>query len=551
MAADSTQKFLLGAHVDFIAAATSQADFEALEASIGRPLALDGDYQDWMPTSSPAGFPNLARIAWDKAAGRTIMISWRTDFQGATPNAGCATAADIIAGKYDKQMVGQATAIAAVGTDVLVRWHYEFTSNDDDTCFNNGIPVNSDFAAAGRNYVNSWKHIVDLFRANGANNVRWVWAPAASLFSNKDGSADPLTWTYFYPGDSYVDWIACDRYNKSDTPASFATDADIANFYSQTSPRGKPLMVSETAANNDPAQSPDAQTLWLTTIRTALPAKYPAIRALVWWNTANSDYLNANPKYGGTGYQLVGPGLAAYKALANDSYFGGQPPAPQMVSAASLQQGPEAPGSLVSIFGTGLAPASNGAIVTVKDSAGLQQPLTTLYVSPTQINAVMPATMASGSATFSIVPTGGAAIGGSLTVAPVAPAIFAANANGTGVAAAALTIQRADGSVVNDLAFTCPASGACIPKPVSVSNGNTVYLILYGTGFRNRSSLANTSVSFNSRTSAPLFAGAQGGFAGLDQVNVLIPSTLAGAGIVNIVLTADGHPSNTVTIQVQ
>jgi hypothetical protein len=314
---------MLGAHVDDEGSATVQADIQALEANIGRPLAIDSDYEDWMPTSNPSGFPNLARIAWDKAAGRMTMISWRTDFTAASPAGGCATAADIVAGKYDTQLVGQAKAIAGAGVNVLVRWHYEMTDNDDDTCFNNGVPVSSDFVQAGANFVASWKHIVDLFRTNGASNVQWVWAPSATLFSNKSGAVDPVTWTYFYPGDSYVDWIACDRYNKTDTPENAAADLNFADFYAQMSGRGKPLMISETAANNDPAQNPDPQTLWLTTLRTTIKTQYPAIRAFVWWDVAGSDYFNANPNYGGTGYQLTGPGLAAFKALANDPYFGG------------------------------------------------------------------------------------------------------------------------------------------------------------------------------------------------------------------------------------
>ena len=46
-----------------------------------------------------------------------------------------------------------------------------------------------------------------------------------------------------------------------------------------------------------------------------------------------------------------------------------------------------------------------------------------------------------------------------------------------------------------------------------------------------------------------LFAGAQGGFAGLDQVNIgPLPRSLAGAGEINVVVTAAGTTSNTVTI---
>jgi uncharacterized protein (TIGR03437 family) len=47
------------------------------------------------------------------------------------------------------------------------------------------------------------------------------------------------------------------------------------------------------------------------------------------------------------------------------------------------------------------------------------------------------------------------------------------------------------------------------------------------------------------------FAGAQGGFVGLDQANILIPSSLAGRGEVNVVLTVEGKSSNPVAINIR
>ncbi|HKQ76628.1 MAG TPA: SBBP repeat-containing protein [Blastocatellia bacterium] len=47
------------------------------------------------------------------------------------------------------------------------------------------------------------------------------------------------------------------------------------------------------------------------------------------------------------------------------------------------------------------------------------------------------------------------------------------------------------------------------------------------------------------------FAGAQGDFVGLDQVNVGLPRSLAGRGAVDIVLMADGVTANTVTARVK
>jgi uncharacterized protein (TIGR03437 family) len=47
------------------------------------------------------------------------------------------------------------------------------------------------------------------------------------------------------------------------------------------------------------------------------------------------------------------------------------------------------------------------------------------------------------------------------------------------------------------------------------------------------------------------FAGPQPTYPGLDQVNVVLPLTLRGAGESNVVLTVDGQISNTVTINVK
>ena len=47
------------------------------------------------------------------------------------------------------------------------------------------------------------------------------------------------------------------------------------------------------------------------------------------------------------------------------------------------------------------------------------------------------------------------------------------------------------------------------------------------------------------------FAGAQGGFVGLDQANVKLPASLAGKGSLSIQLTANGIATNEVNITFQ
>jgi uncharacterized protein (TIGR03437 family) len=72
-----------------------------------------------------------------------------------------------------------------------------------------------------------------------------------------------------------------------------------------------------------------------------------------------------------------------------------------------------------------------------------------------------------------------------------------------------------------------------------------------GTGFRNRSSLANVTATIGGTNAQVTYAGPQGTFVGLDQANIRIPASLAGRGEVNVVLTVDGKSTNPVVINVK
>ena len=98
--------------------------------------------------------------------------------------------------------------------------------------------------------------------------------------------------------------------------------------------------------------------------------------------------------------------------------------------------------------------------------------------------------------------------------------------------------------------FQCVAS-ACNSTPIALSANKTVYLIRYGTGIRNRSSLANATVNINCTDVPVLYAGLQSSYEGLDQVNVELPLSLSGTGEVNVELTVDGQTANVVTVNIQ
>jgi uncharacterized protein (TIGR03437 family) len=135
----------------------------------------------------------------------------------------------------------------------------------------------------------------------------------------------------------------------------------------------------------------------------------------------------------------------------------------------------------------------------------------------------------------------------------VAPGLFTANADGEGVGAALALRIKADGSQsYESVAQFDPAQNRFVARPIDFGpEGEQVYLVLFGTGIRHRSSLSSVRAVVGSRPAEVSFAGAQGDFVGVDQVNVLLPRVLAGRGELDLFLTVDGQLANPVRVRIK
>ncbi len=76
-----------------------------------------------------------------------------------------------------------------------------------------------------------------------------------------------------------------------------------------------------------------------------------------------------------------------------------------------------------------------------------------------------------------------------------------------------------------------------------------MFLSLFGTG--NRSSLGSVRAIIGGVEAPRRFAGDQGGFTGLDQINIELPRSLAGSGLVDVTLIVDGQIANVVQINIR
>ena len=229
------------------------------------------------------------------------------------------------------------------------------------------------------------------------------------------------------------------------------------------------------------------------------------------------------------------------------------------VQSAAAPSSAVAPDSLASLYGANLAPgvaqaalqplplALGGVTLSVTDAAGATRTAPLVYVSPVQINFVVPDGTAPGLATLVV-------SGQTFTAAvqPVAPTLFSMNGAGSGVAAATgIRVQAANPVLQSSVpVFQC-AGSSCVSVPIALGADTPVYVSFYGTGIRNRSSLANVAMTINGISVPVLYAGPAPGFTGLDQVNAGLVLSLRGSGESNVVLTVDGLAANTVTINVQ
>ncbi len=233
-----------------------------------------------------------------------------------------------------------------------------------------------------------------------------------------------------------------------------------------------------------------------------------------------------------------------------------------VVSAAS-DVGPLAPGSIASAFGSDLATTTllttlfdwpnllGGTNVSIRDNAGVSHVAPVDFVSRGQVNFQVPSNVATGAATVTITSADGTVSTGAVQIATVAPGLFAANSNGQGVAAAVVVQVAPDGTQTTSVPFVCgPITLSCVTVPITVNsaNGAQTILELYGTGIRNVSLLAAVTCTIGGIQVQVQYAGPQNQYQGLDQVNVVLPASLANQGQLGIVLSVQGQTSNTVVV---
>ena len=190
----------------------------------------------------------------------------------------------------------------------------------------------------------------------------------------------------------------------------------------------------------------------------------------------------------------------------------------------------------------------SASTVRVRDALNVERNAGLFFVSPNQVNYLIPDATAPGVATVTFTSGTGVVSSGTITIASVNPGFFTVRQDGTGIPIG--EIQRVRNGTTIGFEPVWAGSGATATSvPIEWKDVNDIlYLVLYGTGIRNRSQLLNVTAVVGGVNSQVVFAGPQGNFAGTDQVNILLNRGLAGSGNVNVIVGVETRTANTIQV---
>ncbi len=270
-----------GIFVGSVGCTTPQTDYHCLRTfplSFRHSLSYFVAFSDWT-TSLESFIKQDYMVAWP-AQNVSPLITW-------VPNGVKYT--DLASGKWDAYLIASAQAVKAYNGTIFLRPFHEFNGK----WFSYGLVNQGADAAADKHFIAAWRRMVWIFRQQGVTNVRWVWC-----FAN-NGSPNPVknTWNdpaNAYPGDQYVDWVAFDAFNRGNQALQLpwlTFDQLVGASYAKavSISANRPVMIAE-LASNEWGDDGMLKSQWFSTLFSELPAAYPHLRAISYFNYSRSPY---------------------------------------------------------------------------------------------------------------------------------------------------------------------------------------------------------------------------------------------------------------------
>jgi glycosyl hydrolase family 26 len=223
-----------------------------------------------------------------RATGQTPMITWEPYEQSLS---------GIASGTYDSYLRESATLAKNWGGPLMIRFAHEMNGTWYPWAGSNTSP---------ETFIAAWKHVVSIFRSEGATNVEWVWSPNV-----QEGSKYPIS--PYFPGDEWVDYVGLDGYNWGTNNGEHWQSLQEVFAFSYsivTQLSSKPVIISEVSSS----EAGGDKAAWIRSGFMSIPQTFPRVSAVVWFNKAQEDDWRVSSSQSS---------LEAYRAVANCSIYGG------------------------------------------------------------------------------------------------------------------------------------------------------------------------------------------------------------------------------------
>ena len=246
-------------------------------AKLGRTPPVHLTYYNW--TADWTGAVTKA----DLAAGRIPLVNWEPhniDFN------------KIVDGSLDATIKARARGSKALGKKFFLDFSAEM--NGDEAWDGNNAPL----------YIAAYRHIHDIFVAEGATNVVWAWCPnVTDIHGGNKNTMD------YYPGDAYVDWTGVDGYNWGTNNGGWQSFQQVfEKIYPLLAAKKKPIMIGEMSS----AQVGGDKAKWIDAIVPTLRTNFPLVKCLIWFdiNKERDWRISSSPE-----------SEAAFIRMAKNPYF--------------------------------------------------------------------------------------------------------------------------------------------------------------------------------------------------------------------------------------
>ncbi len=163
-------------------------ELQAVADAVGRRAEMVMSFEDFF------ALPPIAEMALIRYCGAVPVITWEPWCW--TDDRSSAVVQSLLSGALDHYAYRWADEIRDWGAPVYLRFAHEFNGH--------WYPWTPTGGISAADYVEAWRHLRDIFAAQRAENIVWIWAPTAG------GHGALADW---YPGDEYVDVLGVDGYN--------------------------------------------------------------------------------------------------------------------------------------------------------------------------------------------------------------------------------------------------------------------------------------------------------------------------------------------------